>query len=155
MIASIRNRYGLRAHTTENPGVWIGDAQDAVVRDDDDDDDRKVAAVGVWLRRNVSAFGVGVNVDTELGWFDRIVACGLPGRKATSVRAEMERMGKKGHGVNGEDLLGLGSELARGLADEMEGVGGVAMKVAEVDEHDKARTPDIRTASGAKAQRAL
>lgn len=130
VIESVRNCYGLQAHTTENPGVWIGDAQDGAVRDDD----RKLAAVGVWLRRNVSAFGVGINVDTELAWFDRIVACGLPGRRATSVAFEMERVGNGKSGGRGHMF---GEELARVLAKRLDGVEKVAIKVAQVADHDK------------------
>ena len=64
--------YGISTVRTENPGVWV-------------DDMRKICAVGVHLRRNVSSHGVGLNVNTDLWWFNRIVACGLEGREATSL----------------------------------------------------------------------
>lgn len=68
-------RYGIRGFTTGNPGVWTSET-------------RKIAAVGVHLRRNVTSHGVGVNVGTELWWFGRIVACGLEGMEATSFERE-------------------------------------------------------------------
>lgn len=68
-------RYGIRGFTTGNPGVWTSER-------------RKIAAVGVHLRRNVTSHGVGVNVGTELWWFGRIVACGLEGMEATSFERE-------------------------------------------------------------------
>ena len=51
-------------------------------------DGEKIASVGVHLRRYVSSHGISLNVDTDLAWFERIVACGLPGKKATSFRKE-------------------------------------------------------------------
>ena len=75
-------RYWLEAHTTENPGVWIGSISD----------ERKVASVGVHLRRQVASHGVGLNVTVDLWWFDRIVACGLPEKKATSIMKEYQGM---------------------------------------------------------------
>lgn len=53
-----------------------------------ENEERKIAAVGVRLRRNVTSHGVGVNVGTELWWFERIVACGLVGKEATSFERE-------------------------------------------------------------------
>ena len=58
---------------TENPGVW------------DESGERKIAALGVHLRRNVTSYGVGLNLNTDLRWFERIVACGLVGKGVTSV----------------------------------------------------------------------
>ena len=73
-------RYRLEAHTTENAGVWIGSSPD----------ERKLASVGVHLRRQVASHGVGLNVTVDLWWFDRIVACGLPEKKATSIMKEYQ-----------------------------------------------------------------
>lgn len=75
-------KYWLRAHTTENPGVWIGPSPD----------ERKLASVGVHLRRHIASHGVGLNVTVKLWWFDRIVACGLPEKKATSIQKEYEAL---------------------------------------------------------------
>jgi lipoyl(octanoyl) transferase len=68
-------RFGVLGKRTDNPGVWV-------------DDDTKIAALGVHLRRNVTSYGVGLNLSTELRWFDRIVACGLEGKKTTSMKAQ-------------------------------------------------------------------
>ncbi|KAL9066518.1 MAG: hypothetical protein Q9161_007493 [Pseudevernia consocians] len=74
--------YWLEAYTTKNPGVWIGSSSD----------ERKLASVGVHLRRHIASHGVGLNVTVELRWFDRIVACGLPEKKATSIKKEYQNM---------------------------------------------------------------
>ena len=80
-------RYGLWTYTTkDNPGVWIktGTVDGSV--------ENKIASVGVHLRRNVASHGIGLNVSTDLAWFRRITACGLPGNLVTSV---MEQVGKQ------------------------------------------------------------
>ncbi|KAJ9641432.1 hypothetical protein H2199_005402 [Coniosporium tulheliwenetii] len=64
-------RWGIKGITTENPG-----------------EESKIAALGVHLRRNVSSHGVAINVNTDLWWFERIVACGLEGKKTTSFERE-------------------------------------------------------------------
>lgn len=58
--------------------------------------ERKIAALGVHLRRNVTSYGVGLNVQTDLRWFDRIVACGLVGKGVTSMMALEEERGFSG-----------------------------------------------------------
>jgi lipoyl(octanoyl) transferase len=53
-------------------GVWSGD--------------RKVCAIGVRLMRaRVTLHGFAINCDTDLSWFDGIVACGLPDHGVTSL----------------------------------------------------------------------
>jgi lipoate-protein ligase B len=58
----------------EYTGVWVGD--------------RKIASIGIHLSRRVSMHGFAVNVDDDLAPFDFVVACGLPGVRMTSMRAE-------------------------------------------------------------------
>ena len=86
--------------TTENPGVWVGD-------------DKKIAALGVHLRRNVTSHGLALNVNTDLWWFDRIVACGLEGKKTTSFANE---------GVAGVHEGKVAKALVEELAKRIEGV---------------------------------
>ena len=130
-VVGTLSAYGLRGHTTENPGVWIGDAGDGVPRGDD----RKVASVGVHLRRSVSSFGVGVNAGTDLGWFERIVMCGLPARRATNMEVERGREEGGGAQVRGEEIgLGrLGEVLAREVAGRVLGVGWEVEGIGEGD----------------------
>jgi lipoate-protein ligase B len=53
-------------------GVWAGD--------------EKVCAIGVrLLRTRVTLHGFALNCDTDLSWFDGIVACGLPDHGVTSL----------------------------------------------------------------------
>lgn len=57
------------------------------------DDNTKIAALGVHLRRNVTSHGVGLNMTTDLRWYERIVACGLEGKGVTSVEQELQKRG--------------------------------------------------------------
>lgn len=53
------------------PGVWV--------------DGAKVTAIGVRVSRGVSTHGLALNVDTDLGWFDAIVPCGIADAEVTSM----------------------------------------------------------------------
>lgn len=105
-------RYGVETRRTENPGVWY-------------DEDRKICAVGVHLRRNVSSHGIGLNVHTDLGWLDRIVGCGLEDKRATSLEAV---------GVRGKTVDEVGRMFVEIMAGELQGVVGVE-EVKEEDLH--------------------
>ncbi len=65
----------LRGH----PGVWV---------DPDAARPRKVAAVGVRLSRGRTMHGFALNVDPDLGWFERIVPCGIQDLAVTSLASE-------------------------------------------------------------------
>jgi lipoate-protein ligase B len=55
-------------------GVWV--------------EDRKIGSIGIHVSRRVSMHGFAVNVENELAPFERVIACGLPGVRMTSLRAE-------------------------------------------------------------------
>jgi lipoate-protein ligase B len=52
-------------------GVWVGA--------------RKIASIGVGIRRWVTWHGFALNVSTDLSFFDSIVPCGIEGCRMTSV----------------------------------------------------------------------
>ena len=56
-------------------GIWIGE--------------RKIAAIGVAVRRCVTFHGLALNVNTNLSYFDRIVPCGLAWAEVTSMAREL------------------------------------------------------------------
>ena len=66
--------------------------------------------MGVHFRRNVTSYGVGLNVSTDLRWFDRIVACRIEGKGVTSL-AEEGVMGKTLGEVASFWVDGLGVEI--------------------------------------------
>ncbi len=43
--------------------------------------DRKVAAIGIRVARGVTMHGFALNCSNDLGWFDRIVPCGIKRRR--------------------------------------------------------------------------
>ena len=54
--------------------------------------DDKVCAIGVRLMRTrVTLHGFAINCDTDLSWFDGIVACGLPNNGVTSLSSLLGR----------------------------------------------------------------
>lgn len=57
-----------------NRGVWVGA--------------RKIAAIGVNVRRGVSMHGIALNVSPNMDHFGLIEACGLPDVEATSIEQE-------------------------------------------------------------------
>ncbi len=59
-------------------GIWV----------DTDGTEKKIAAIGVRVRRWVSYHGIAINVDPDLSHFDGIVPCGISEYGVTSV-AEM------------------------------------------------------------------
>jgi len=56
-------------------GIWIGD--------------RKIAAIGVAVRRAITYHGLALNVNTDLSYFQRIVPCGLTWADVTSMKREI------------------------------------------------------------------
>ncbi|KAF6816092.1 lipoyl transferase [Colletotrichum sojae] len=74
----------------EDPGVWTEAARAG-------GQERKIAAMGVHLRRHVSGLGTALNVDVAVDGAEaanpwaRFVPCGLEGKTATSVEAEVGR----------------------------------------------------------------
>lgn len=71
---------GLDAGRVErHPGVWV---------DPTGLRPRKIAAIGVRLTRARSMHGFALNVCPDLGWFGRIVPCGVAGMAVTSLAAE-------------------------------------------------------------------
>lgn len=92
-------KFGIQGFTTENPGVWVRHHGGAAASGGDDDE-RKVAALGVHLRRHVTGLGVAVNYgmpvtgpETRNPW-GRIVACGLGDKGVTSITAELQDSGR-------------------------------------------------------------
>ncbi|CCG83084.1 Octanoyltransferase [Taphrina deformans PYCC 5710] len=78
VIMSTLAAFDLSGLRTEHTGVWIRHGLS----------ERKVAALGVHLRRNITSHGIALNVCTDLKYFDEIVACGLADKRATSMLQE-------------------------------------------------------------------
>jgi lipoyl(octanoyl) transferase 2 len=131
-IAVLARLFGLEGFRTDDPGVWL----------DVEGENRKVAAMGVALRRYVSSLGVAINVDmpgtasggqladrtskgvelSEQGnpWL-RFVPCGLEGKGVSSVAGASQNSGSEGEGLQ---MSSFAQTWAEELADRL-GVPGV------------------------------
>ena len=56
-------------------GIWIGD--------------KKIAAIGVAVRRCITFHGLALNVNTDLAYFNRIIPCGLAWADVTSMEKQL------------------------------------------------------------------
>jgi lipoyl(octanoyl) transferase len=52
--------------------------------------ERKIAAFGVRVASRTTMHGFALNVDPDLGWFDRIVPCGITDAGVTSMASELD-----------------------------------------------------------------
>src|SRR3990170_7517979 len=56
-------------------GLWIGN--------------KKIASIGIAVKRGITYHGLALNVNTDLSYFQRIVPCGLPWAEITSMEREV------------------------------------------------------------------
>ena len=56
-------------------GIWV--------------DNRKIAAIGIAVRRCITFHGLALNVNTDLSYFNRIIPCGLSWADVTSMDREL------------------------------------------------------------------
>ncbi|CAO3630812.1 unnamed protein product [Cunninghamella echinulata] len=78
IIIDTCNELGIKANTTENTGVWVGQ-------------DHKIAALGVHLQRYVTSHGLALNCNTDLNWYNHIIPCGLEDKKVTSLSQQLNK----------------------------------------------------------------
>lgn len=77
-------------------GVFVDRTRSAVA----DGPERKIASIGVGLRRWVTYHGFALNVSLDLAGFRTIVPCGLRGVEMTSVAVELSRAGEEGRAAS-------------------------------------------------------
>ncbi|MFQ5541794.1 MAG: lipoyl(octanoyl) transferase LipB [Candidatus Binatia bacterium] len=58
-------------------GVWI--------------ENRKIASIGIAVRKGITYHGMALNVSPDLSYFSRIIPCGLPWALVTSMERELGR----------------------------------------------------------------
>ena len=75
--------YGLTATRSDGEtGVWLDVGTPFA---------RKICAMGVRASRWVTMHGFALNVNTDLGYFDNIIPCGIRGKAVTSLRLELNK----------------------------------------------------------------
>jgi lipoyl(octanoyl) transferase len=75
--------YGLKGERSAGEtGVWLGVGTPFA---------RKICALGIRSSRWVTMHGFALNVNTNLGYFDNIIPCGIRGKAVASMEAELGR----------------------------------------------------------------
>ncbi|MDA0316703.1 MAG: lipoyl(octanoyl) transferase LipB [Bacteroidetes bacterium] len=75
--------YGLKASRSDGEtGVWLDVGTPFA---------RKICAMGVRASRWVTMHGFALNVNTDLGYFDHIIPCGIRGKAVTSLSVELNQ----------------------------------------------------------------
>lgn len=94
------------------PGIWVHG-------------ERKLAALGVRVKRGVTTHGLALNVNTDLRWFDEMIPCGIAGKGVTSLATELGAS-QPMEDVADELARQLATHFGLHLADGMAGVLGPA-----------------------------
>jgi lipoyl(octanoyl) transferase len=77
-LITLLQDYGLAAQRREGlTGVWI--------------EDRKIASIGVGVRKWITMHGFGLNVGSDLSGYEAITPCGIAGVTMTSLSRELGR----------------------------------------------------------------
>ncbi len=83
VIIRVIAEYGLKGERSEGEtGVWLDVGKPYA---------RKICAMGVKTSKWVTMHGLGLNVNTDLRYFEYIIACGIKDKGVTSMRRELER----------------------------------------------------------------
>ena len=81
VIIQTLDDFGIKGERCEGEtGVWIDMGKPSV---------RKICAMGIRASRWVTMHGFALNINTELGYFDNIIPCGIPGKGVTSIQKEI------------------------------------------------------------------
>jgi len=114
-IVDTAARFGVEAGRVEGlTGVWV-------------EGERKLAAIGVRVRRGVTTHGLALNVNTELRWFDEMIPCGIRDKEVTSLAREVGRavpMEEVEEALAGDLAAHLGLQLSDGAPGNIGPAGG-------------------------------
>ncbi len=84
MIILTLAEYGLKAERSKGEtGVWLDVGTPFA---------RKICALGVRASRWVTMHGFALNVNTDLGYFDNMIPCGIKGKAVTSLNVELGKV---------------------------------------------------------------
>ena len=80
VLIQVCGEFGITAQRyRERSGVWVRDEKS----------DRKIAAIGLRVAKGVSTHGFALNVNPDLSAYLKIIPCGIPDAKVTSLSAEL------------------------------------------------------------------
>lgn len=83
MVILTLAEYGLKSERSKGEtGVWLDVGTPFA---------RKICALGVRASRWVTMHGFALNVNSDLGYFDHMIPCGIKGKSVTSLNVELGR----------------------------------------------------------------
>lgn len=91
-VIALLSDLGVEAGRVEGrTGAWVSTGTDQQERKTESKPERKIASIGIGVRRGISMHGFAVNVSVDLDAFRAIVPCDLSGVDMTSVERETGR----------------------------------------------------------------
>jgi lipoyl(octanoyl) transferase len=76
-IISVLKEYKVNSYSDKkNIGIWVGNTQNS----------KKIAAIGIRVRKWIAYHGFSLNVSNDLSKYNKIVPCGIRGKKVTSLK---------------------------------------------------------------------
>ncbi|QFG52873.1 lipoyl(octanoyl) transferase LipB [Chryseobacterium sp.] len=98
--------YGLKGERSEGQtGVWLDVGKPYA---------RKICAMGVKTSKWVTMHGFGLNVNTDLRYFEYIIPCGIKDKAVTSLQRELERK------FTGEEIAELKEKIKNHFTEVFE-----------------------------------
>lgn len=98
--------YGLKGERSEGQtGVWLDVGKPYA---------RKICAMGVKTSKWVTMHGFGLNVNTDLRYFEYIIPCGIKDKAVTSLQRELERK------FTGEEIAELKERIKKHFTEVFE-----------------------------------
>jgi lipoyl(octanoyl) transferase len=77
LLIELLGTYGIQAQRRDGlTGAWV--------------ENRKIASIGVGVRRWITMHGFALNISSDLSGFDAITPCGISGVEMTSVSREVQ-----------------------------------------------------------------
>ena len=82
-IITILNKNNILAYIdNENIGVWVKD----------NDTNKKIASIGIKLKKWISYHGIALNINPNMNYFNNINPCGILNCKMTSIYKENNKL---------------------------------------------------------------
>ena len=76
-IINILKEYGIKSYADKkNIGIWIGDKRDS----------KKIAAIGIRVKKWIAYHGFSINISTDLKKYNAIIPCGIKNKGVTSFK---------------------------------------------------------------------
>jgi len=114
MVIATLAEYGLKGQRSPGEtGVWLDVGTPFA---------RKICAMGVRASRWVTMHGFALNVNTDLGYFDLMIPCGIRGKGVTSLNAELGKAKIDENAVKQKLLKHFASRFGAELQYEKAGV---------------------------------